>query len=162
MDVLISIIVALSSSAAFVWAWHQQKRAQYHAMTHATAEFVAAAQDVLADDLIPEKTKEFLRSIAPDVDNRRLAKQLVIALAKGTPTMISETDFIPTELAAEQQVKIVKALFLFVMALSYSEPSKGRKLRDFVLSNKVTEHVATAGRMIDSFKPGTSHIPQAA
>lgn len=69
---LASIAVGLLGILAFVILWSQQQKARYHAKAYLARQFVAATQDVFADEEIPEEFKTFLRRAAPDIDNRSL------------------------------------------------------------------------------------------
>src|SRR5712671_833882 len=142
---LVSIAVGLLGVLAFVSLWSDQKKSRYHAVSHLTKEFVAAAQDVFSDEKIPESIKKSIRDMGPFIDDSRLARSLANRIdqfgGQGDDNELLQLD-------KEQAVKVVKAIFLFIIALSYSDQRSGWKIRDFILSNKAEQRVVPAGRLI--------------
>jgi hypothetical protein len=148
---LVSIAIGLLGILASVLLWSQKQKDRYHAMTYLAKQFVAAAQEVFADDEIPEDFKAFLRQAAPDIDNRRLARILAERINEGWNK--DSADSALSNLPPEQAIKVIKAMIFFIMALSYADPRKGWMLRDFILNNDVDEHAASAGRLIHAVSP---------
>lgn len=154
---LASVIVALFGVLMGLITWSHQKREQYHAMATLTKEYVSAAQELFADPEIPESVKDFFRRISSQIDDPKLARRL----AQNLSTRAVEAPDFFKDLRREQAIKIVKAIILFVVALSYADSSHGWKLREFILSNDMETRAVSTGMAIRSAEPG-SGLPQAA
>lgn len=150
MTELVSLLVGVFCVLGAVITWNQQKRAQYHAMEHFTAQFVAAVKDIIDDPSIPEDIKKFYLRISDAIDDRDLARDLAEDIASGAISRHSDSPpVIDREaLPLEQRVKTIKATVLFVVALSFTYPKKGWLLREYVLDNDVDRHAASAAKLI--------------
>ena len=138
MTELVSVALGMVCLFVALRVWSTQRRLRIHALTHTTQEFVAAAQEVFSDPLIPNDEKERLKKFAPFIDNIKMARH--VANSFGTATDVGDRNWL-NELPEEQRSKVLKALFLFVIALSYTDDKAGEKIRDYILSSKIDQRV---------------------
>jgi hypothetical protein len=100
---------------------------------------------VFSDERIPDSLKERLRKFASEIDSAELARHLAARL-HDAPEQSDDDGFVNLE--EEQRFKFAKAIFLFVMALSYTDTRSGETIRDFILSSKVNQRVVPTSKLI--------------